>query len=157
MEQFQTRDDEILEDAVKNIFDISAGSKPSSHTPSVVLNRCSLLSCGNQEDKIASELLSTSLEIGKFGTKLFYKSPRTIQSNAADIVRQMLIEQLNLPRLEYKIVEAQFKHDGILFEMKEAKDVVQILTQAKLKDLSYAIEATDRDFFEVAIGQRINN
>ena len=58
-----------------------------------------------------------------------YKAPRTSDTNAADVVRQLLIETLDLPELENSILQAQFKTDGILFEMSNPKDVIEILTQ----------------------------
>ena len=134
LQQFEQKlEDHIFEDAVKNIFNGPIPTTTTTTSPPVPEKQsfnCERSDCSSEGgNNYAEQLLNTSLQHGVFGTKLLYKAPRTSGTNAADIVRQLLIETLDLPELENSILQAQFKTDGILFEMSNPKDVIEILTQ----------------------------
>ncbi|XP_075151265.1 uncharacterized protein LOC142225394 [Haematobia irritans] len=75
-----------------------------------------------------------------------------VSDNAVDTVRLILMEKINLPELEYRIVQAKFLDKGLLFEMRCEGDVQTILDNAAvLKKGNCFLERTTAPFIDLVV------
>ncbi|XP_013112614.2 uncharacterized protein LOC106090826 [Stomoxys calcitrans] len=84
--------------------------------------------------------------------RLLIRKCYDVGDNAVDDIRFIIVEKLDLFKLEYRILQAQYTGEGLLFEMESAKDVQQILDKASdLERNGCSLERTSKTFIDVEI------
>ncbi|XP_037817882.1 uncharacterized protein LOC119607841 [Lucilia sericata] len=73
--------------------------------------------------------------------------------NAVDHIRSFIVNKLDLPHLEWRILQATYTDKGLLFEMSSSKDVEEILEQfaVKLQNKECTLKTTLKSFFPTEI------
>ncbi|KAI8125228.1 hypothetical protein CVS40_4431 [Lucilia cuprina] len=73
--------------------------------------------------------------------------------NAVDHIRSFIVNKLDLPHLEWRILQATYTDKGLLFEMSSSKNVEEILEQfaLKLQNKECTLKTTMKSFFPMEI------
>lgn len=76
-----------------------------------------------------------------------------LSDNAVDDIRSFIVDRLDLPHLEWNILQATYTDKGLLFEMTSANDVQDILDQfyMKLRNKECVLKRTVKEFYEIEI------
>ena len=70
-----------------------------------------------------------------------------------DDIRALIVGKLDLPHLEWHILQATYTDKGLLFEMATEADTKQVLERfaLKMKNKECVLKPTFKEFYDVAI------
>ncbi|XP_055920099.1 uncharacterized protein LOC129951804 isoform X1 [Eupeodes corollae] len=110
------------------------------------------------EEKLNS-LTETVVELIKnmdIGTRLLLTGNLPSRTNPVEDVRHLIVEKLKLFDLSTTILQAEYKNNGILFDVSSSIDKLRILKRSNdiLSKLSYQIIDPDRPVFDVRMARK---